>query len=115
MLTRQHVATAYLLVPGREAVTVALNRTTPESVTVSDAWRKQPAMNKLAFSEMQLGTAGTKWCIPQILLNPTANGREIRNGDQIVDGDGQTWDVLTASLVSLQSRWECVCARTALG
>lgn len=115
MLSPAHVATAYLMVPGREAVTVTLNRDTPESVEVSDAWQKRLSANEIGFGGIDLGTAGIKWCVPQILLNPADNGREIRNGDEIVDGSGNTWQVLTAELVSLKSRWECVCARTSLG
>lgn len=112
MTSFAEVATEYLSIPGREPVTVTLNRSTPESVDISDAWRKKPSMGEQAFSNVSLNVASAKWCVPQILLNPSGNGREIVKGDEITDARGDVWGVLTADLVCLGSRWECVCART---
>lgn len=113
MLSKPIVGGKWRMIPGRESVTVTLNRATPVSVTVSDAWRKEPSSQDLNFSGVSLQLNGTRWCIPNELLNPADEGYEIREGDDIVAADG-TYSVLTAKAVSLGSRWECVCNRTAL-
>lgn len=113
MLSKPIVGGRWRMIPGREAVTVTLNRATPVSVSVSDAWRKEPTGQDMTFSGVDLQQNVTKWCVPNELLNPADEGHEIRKSDDIVAADG-TYSVLTAKLVSLGSRWECVCSRTAL-
>lgn len=112
MLDRETVGSKWELIPNRETVTVTFNRMAgPTEIEVTDAWEKHPKNAAKQFSGVELHGNETLWCVPNELLNPGGETREIRMDDEI-ESAGGTFLVLAAQLVSLKSRWECLCNRT---
>lgn len=99
-----------------EAVTVILHRSDDGDVSVPNVKAKRVSAARIAESlgiDVAIGHHDEGWWIPHALL---PSGREIQDGDEIRDGDGNEYLVRTGT-VTLQrvgpskSHFECIATR----
>jgi hypothetical protein len=48
------------------------------------------------------------WIIPDALLNPSANGRVLKNGDVIQDANSVKWRIDKVSREKQETQWACL-------
>lgn len=102
----------YLWWDNTESVTVDLIRNGgTSSVTIAVAKRSQITTRDLTDAGVQLDSTDIPFNIPESLLNPAANGREILRGDVITDSANRRYRVQTSQLLHRQSRWRVICRK----
>ncbi len=96
-----------------EAITVSMLRASTTTASVANA--KRGALDRKDMQTLQVleDTADMVWNVPNILLNPAANGRTIRRDDKITDAASTpvVWLVVATRLVEDGNVWRCVCKR----
>lgn len=115
MLNRFVAQSLLGMIPNTTAATIVLapDSEAPTTVTVSHAWLKPLDVQFTSEGGLHLQGDETRIKIPDTELNPAVNGRELRPRDNIII-DGQTYNVLTARLMSVRTVWDCV-VRKVLG
>lgn len=91
-----------LLMDNVQSVTLTLKRTTDVTVTIAHA-------NNGPLAKSRDGQYGTEanaysWTIPDVELNPSSNGREIRPDDELDDGT-HVYVVITATNNACGGKW----------
>ena len=102
------IAEDLLLLDNVQSVTLTLKRTTDVTVTIDHANNGLLKKSK----DQQYGTEGNlySWTIPDVELNPSANGREIRPDDELNDGT-HTYIVLIADNGACGGKWTLTTTR----
>lgn len=115
MLSRLIAQSLMGIIPERKPATLTLlpDSASPVTVNVLNAWLKPIDVRNSIYGNLNLQGNETRINIPHFELNPANDEREIRPRDRIVI-DGSTFIVLTATLKSVRSHWECI-ARKVLG
>lgn len=101
----------YLVWDNTEAVVVQLRRTANEDVNIAVA--KGGSIRRRDETALLLvqDTAEKSWNVPNKLLNPANNGREIRREDRITDEAGVVWSAVVVSRIECGCVWRCLCKR----
>ncbi len=60
------------------------------------------------FGEFSHDSNTKVWTIPDALLNPSANGNVLKNGDVIADANSVNWRIDKVSRVKLDTQWICL-------
>jgi hypothetical protein len=60
------------------------------------------------FGEFYHDTNTKIWVIPDALLNPSANGNVLKNGDVIKDASGVNWRIEKVNRVKIDTQWICL-------
>ena len=109
MLSRMLARSMMSIVPEKVAATLTLlpDSAAPTTITVNGAWLKPLDVRFSTYGNLNLQGDETRISIPQHELNPADDGREIRTRDQIAI-HGATYLVLSATLKTVRTRWECV-------
>lgn len=95
---------------GTEAVTLIIERNDDkERVAIAHAKRHPMTRALAARSGVQIEGDQIVWNISNAELNPSSNGRDIREGDVIEVSATERFKVNQASHVTMRSRWELVC------
>lgn len=102
------IAEDLLLLDNVQLVTLTLKRSTDVTVTINHANNGPLKKSK----DQQYGTEGNlySWTIPDVELNPSANGREIRPDDELNDGT-HIYIVLTADNGACGGKWTLTTTR----
>lgn len=92
-----------------ESVTITLRRETDSEVAIHTA--KRTALTTRDIESMGGISDSTEvaFNIPDSILNPANNGREIRRNDLVADSSGRTYAVVNVQLLHSRSRWRAVC------
>ena len=95
-----------------QAVTVTIYATSggPGSgtnVSIATASQLNESQARLVFGELNHDANKKVWIIPDALLNPSSNGRVIKDGDQITDANNVTWRIDTVKQVKMDTQWIC--------
>ena len=110
MLSRSLARSLMSIVPEKGTAVVTLDARTgsPTTVTVYNAWIKQTKGGLSAYGNVNTEQDKTIIKIPDIELNPTGNGRQIRAGDTITFG-GNNYRVTGAggNLRTVRTVWDC--------
>jgi hypothetical protein len=96
-----------------QAVTVTIYATSggPGSgtaVSVATASQLNEEQARRVFGDDFSHDANAKvWIIPDALLNPSANGRVLKNGDVIQDASNTSWRIDKATQAKMSTQWIC--------
>lgn len=102
----------YKVWDNREAVTITMKRNAgTTAVPITDALKGPISRRDQQQLTMLQDTADCSWDIPQVLLNPAANGRKIVRGDIIKDAANVEYLVGVVNLVETETCWHCLCNR----
>ena len=109
MLRRLIARSLMVLVPERRSAVVTLRPDSPApvSVDIANAWLKPLDVRLGQYGGLNLQGDETRINIPQRELNGSGTGYDIRTRDRITI-DGATFTVLSATLKSVRTRWECI-------
>ena len=109
MLTRAIARSLMAIIPEKLTVTIALNAdsASPTSVTIYQAWLKPVDIRLQNYGGVSLQGNETLIMIPDLELNPAANGREPRARDTIV-AEGITYRVQSSRIRTVDTVWECL-------
>jgi len=97
-----------------QAVTVTIYATSggPGSgttVSIAAASQLKEAQARRVFGDDFSHDASTKvWIIPDALLNPSANGNVLKNGDVIEDSSNNKWRIDKVNPVKIHTQWVCL-------
>lgn len=96
-----------------EAVTVTIYATSggPGSgtnVSIATASQLNEAQARRVFSDFTHDANTKVWIIPDALLNPSANGNMLKNGDLIEDANSVKWRIDKVSQVKMDTQWVCL-------
>jgi hypothetical protein len=94
-----------------EAVTVSLVRDSTTTVSISAALQQDVSRRTESYLGVHVTGDETIWHVPNALLNPASNGREILIDDLITDAGGLVWAVVAVTRAAWKTRWECLCRR----
>ncbi len=100
-----------------QAVTVTIYATSGgagsgTAVSISTASQLNEQQARRVFGDEFSHDANTKvWIIPDALLNPSANGRALKNGDVIEDANSVKWRIDRVSMVKIDTQWICASLR----
>jgi hypothetical protein len=96
------------LADGVETVTVTLKRAEGETeITVPGALRRGLVRPHETYSGVALQGEELVWNIPHEPLDDAS----LQRGDTIADAADSVWTILSASLLTLGTRWRCVCRK----
>lgn len=108
MITKQIAQSLMAIVPNKFPATVALTPDTSATlVNVYNCWFKPLDVRLNQFGGVNLQGNEAVLRVPDRELNPVSNGRIIRPRDQITVGN-DVYRVLSASLKTVRTVWECV-------
>lgn len=109
MMTRAQAQSLMGIVPDRVSASVALQSDNASATTVTcpGAWWKPLKSSAPFYGGYALTGRETLLNIPDADLNPAANGRIIKPGDEITVA-AVVYVVQVATLKSLRTRWECL-------
>ncbi|HET6323673.1 MAG TPA: hypothetical protein VFG04_03150 [Planctomycetaceae bacterium] len=96
-----------------EAVTVTIfaNSGGPGSgtnVSIATASQLNEHQARRVFGDFSHDANTKVWTIPDALLNPSANGNVLKNGDVIQDTNSVKWRIDKVSRVKLDTQWVCL-------
>ena len=99
----------YLTWDNTEPVVVTLVGDATVAVNISNAGRSAPNKRDVAALGLVQDTESRVYLIPNILLNPAAEGYRIRRRAKITDSRGVVWFVVGVDLIEHETTWRCVC------
>lgn len=96
-----------------QAVTVIIYATSggPGSgtnVSIATASQLNEYQARRLFAEFTHDANTKVWIIPDALLNPSANGRVLKNGDVIEDANSVKWRIDKVSREKQETQWACL-------
>jgi hypothetical protein len=107
------LAAEYVSWVDTEAVTVTIYATSggPGSgtnVSIATASQLNEYQARRIFEEFTHDANTKVWIIPDALLNPSTNGRVLKNGDVIQDANAIKWRIDKVSRVKMDTQWICL-------
>jgi hypothetical protein len=96
-----------------EAVTVTIYAPSGGSgsgtnVSIATASQLNEYQARKVFGEFTHDANTKVWIIPDALLNPSANGNVLKNGDVIEDANTVKWRIDKVSQVKIYTQWICL-------
>jgi hypothetical protein len=96
-----------------QAVTVTIYATSggPGSgtnVSIATASQLNEYQARRVFAEFTHDANTKVWIIPDALLNPSANGNVLKNGDVIQDANSVKWRIDKVNRVHIETQWVCL-------
>jgi hypothetical protein len=78
------------------------------NVSIATASQLNEYQARRVFGEFTHDTNTKVWIIPDALLNPSANGNVLKNGDVIKDASSVNWRIEKVSQVKMDTQWVCL-------
>ncbi len=78
------------------------------TVSIAAASQLKEAEAQRVFGDFRHDSCTKVWIVPDALLNPSANGNILNNGDIIQDASEANWRIEHAALVRMDTQWVCL-------
>jgi hypothetical protein len=114
MTTLQSILDAeYISWVDTEAVTLTIFATSGSpgsgmNVSIATASQLNEEQARRVFGEFTHDANTKVWILPDALLNPSANGNVLKNGDVIEDAHSVKWRIEQVSRAKLETQWICL-------
>lgn len=78
------------------------------TVSIAAASQLKESEVRHVFGEFSHDASTKVWIIPDALLNPSANGNVLKNGDIIQDSSGDNWSIEKVDPTRMHTQWVCL-------
>ncbi len=78
------------------------------TVSIATASQLKETEAQRVFGNFRHDSNTKVWVVPDSLLNPSANGNVLRNGDIIQDSGGVNWRIEHVASVRMYTQWICL-------
>ncbi len=78
------------------------------TVSIAAASQLKEAEAQRVFGEFRHDSSTKVWIVPDALLNPSANGNVLNNGDIIQNASGANWRIEHVAPVRMHTQWICL-------